>query len=97
MTTQEDVTGESLIEAMKRRHPAKRKSKPVYNVQYGLGIATGALVGFWMQDRHGSKEAYIQYLIDLPNAWYGWVQFPVWLLITGIFGCFLAAIITERR
>lgn len=59
---------------------------------YFLGWMSASAFDGWLQDRHGSLDAYILYLEGCRE---GWIQVPptVWILI-GL-GCFFAAIFVD--
>ena len=62
------------------------KLTPIWRqrAQFALGLLSGAISSFFVQDRHGSKQAYIEYIQAMPEAWDGWVQFPLWTLYTSL-------------
>ena len=45
--------------------------------QFVIGMWLGILGAMYLQDRHGSKQAYIEHIQNTPEAWNGWVQIPV--------------------
>ena len=69
----------------------------VQEKQFWLGVWTGTFFSFWWQDRHGSKQAYIEYLQEMPEQWNGWVQFPSWLLWSIIIGFIVASVHLGRN
>lgn len=46
--------------------------------KFWCGFAFAVSVSGYMQDRHGSMAAYIQYLQDNPHRW---DQVPVWVWV----------------
>jgi hypothetical protein len=48
---------------------------------FWLGFTTAICISGFNQDRHGSKQAYIEYIQNMSESSLSWIQVPIWIWV----------------